>query len=209
VKRSVHFRRSAARLAISLAASLPIVLGTTAARSQVPQSNGPVTSITSPQPAVPGTGIDFGNAKPMPLPSVNRPPASPQAPTTTPPPFGAPGVSPGSPGNAQQNPQTLPAPAPQTISPKSGIRPQEFGTSGQPYTTSQVDATGDYTASFYPFSAAGKLFFNIGADTFVCSASLVTPGVVVTAAHCVANYGQTQFYSNWVYVPSYESTNAP
>ena len=101
------------------------------------------------------------------------------------------------------------APAPQTISPKSGIRPQEFGTSGQPYTTSQVDATGDYTASFYPFAAAGKLFFNIGADTFVCSASLITPGVVVTAAHCVANYGQLQFYSNWVFVPSYESTNAP
>ena len=29
----------------------------------------------------------------------------------------------------------------------------------------------------------------------MCSASLIKPGIVVTAAHCVANYGQHQFYS--------------
>ena len=196
------------RAAILLAASLPIVLCTATARSQV-SVNGPVTSITTPPIAAANSRIDFGRAQPMPLPSVNMPPASsPQAPTS-PQVFGTPGVSPGSPGTGQQlNPLTLPAP--KAIPPSSpGVQPQEFGTSGQPYTTAQVDASGDYTASFYPFSAAGKLYFNIGTATFLCSASLITPGVVVTAAHCVANYGQFQFYSNWVFVPSYENTAAP
>jgi V8-like Glu-specific endopeptidase len=33
--------------------------------------------------------------------------------------------------------------------------------------------------------------------------------LVVTAAHCVANYGQSQFYSNWVFVPAYSNGSAP
>lgn len=53
------------------------------------------------------------------------------------------------------------------------------------------------------------MFFNIGSATYVCSASLVKPGVVVTAAHCVANFGQQQFYSNWVFTPAYSNGTAP
>ena len=34
------------------------------------------------------------------------------------------------------------------------------------------------------------LFFKIGSSTYVCSASLIKRGVVVTAAHCVANFGR-------------------
>jgi len=121
--------------------------------------------------------------------------------------FGQPGLEPGSPGNGQQNPVNLPTP--QLIPPKSEVIPEEFGTSGQPYTTSQVDAYGDATATYYPFAAAGQLFFNIGLNTAYCSASLIKPGVVVTAAHCVANYGQQQFYSNWMFVPALDNGNAP
>ncbi|HXN00157.1 MAG TPA: trypsin-like serine protease, partial [Candidatus Dormibacteraeota bacterium] len=65
------------------------------------------------------------------------------------------------------------------------------------------------TNTSYPFRAAGKLFFNIGNSTFVCSASLIKRGVVVTAAHCVANYGKRQFYSNWRFVPGYRNGSAP
>jgi hypothetical protein len=32
---------------------------------------------------------------------------------------------------------------------------------------------------------------------------------VVTAAHCVANYGKKQFYSGWSFVPAYENGTAP
>jgi hypothetical protein len=49
----------------------------------------------------------------------------------------------------------------------------------------------------------------IGANSFVCSASLIKPGIVVTAAHCVANYGQSQFYSGWTFVPAYNNGSAP
>jgi V8-like Glu-specific endopeptidase len=53
------------------------------------------------------------------------------------------------------------------------------------------------------------LFFNVGNSTFVCSASLIKRGVVVTAAHCVANFGQNQIYSNWRFVPGYRNGSAP
>jgi hypothetical protein len=89
------------------------------------------------------------------------------------------------------------------------VTPQEIGTAGQPYTTSQVNAAGDITVSYYPFRAAGKLWFLIGTSTFVCSASLIKPGIVVTAAHCVANFGKSQFYSDWRFVPAYNNGSAP
>jgi V8-like Glu-specific endopeptidase len=72
---------------------------------------------------------------------------------------------------------------------------------------SRPEISGD--SYYYPFSAAGQLLFNEPSGTFVCSASLIKPGVIVTAAHCVANYGQGQFYSNWMYVPALDNGNAP
>src|SRR5205085_4923440 len=57
--------------------------------------------------------------------------------------------------------------------------------------------------------ASGKLFFNIGGGSYVCSASLIKRGLVVTAAHCVAEYGASQFYSNWQFVPGYRNGSAP
>jgi V8-like Glu-specific endopeptidase len=90
-----------------------------------------------------------------------------------------------------------------------GIVPQEFGTGGLPYTTSQVNAFFDDTVAHYPFSAAGKLFFNVSGGTAVCSAALIARGIVVTAAHCVANFGQRQFYSNWQFVPAYNNGVGP
>ena len=43
----------------------------------------------------------------------------------------------------------------------------------------------------------------------MCSASLIRRGVVVTAAHCVANFGQQQYYSGWQFVPGYRNGIAP
>jgi hypothetical protein len=56
----------------------------------------------------------------------------------------------------------------------------------------------------YPYRTVGKLFFNIGASRFVCSASVVTSfntSVVWTAGHCVYTPG-TGFHSNWLFVPA-------
>jgi V8-like Glu-specific endopeptidase len=89
------------------------------------------------------------------------------------------------------------------------VAPQEFGTSNHPFTTSRVNVSGNTTSKYYPYRAAGKLFFNIGASTYVCSASLIKRGVIVTAAHCVANFGASQFYTNWRFVPAYNNGTAP
>jgi hypothetical protein len=111
-------------------------------------------------------------------------------------------------GTGQENPVQLVAP--QKIPPETGIEPEEFGTSGQPYTTSEVNAYYDLTQKYYPFRAAGKLTFTVGSNPgYYCSASLIAPGVVLTAAHCVANYAQKQFYSGWTYVPAYINGTAP
>lgn len=90
-----------------------------------------------------------------------------------------------------------------------GVSPQQYGTAGQPFSTVRVNAQSDVTQKFYPFRAIGKLFFNINGSSYVCSASLIKPGVIVTAAHCVANYGKSQFYSNWQFVPAYNNGAAP
>jgi V8-like Glu-specific endopeptidase len=38
---------------------------------------------------------------------------------------------------------------------------------------------------------------------------MIKPGIVVTAAHCVANYGQKQFYTGWQFAPAYRNGAAP
>lgn len=112
-------------------------------------------------------------------------------------------------GSGRLNPVTL-VPK-QAIAPAldTGITPQEYGTGGQPYTTNRTNASGNATTRYYPFSAAGRLLFNIGSSQYLCSASLIKPGVVVTAAHCVAGYGTKAYYSGWQFAPGYDNGVAP
>ncbi|RQY17581.1 hypothetical protein DF105_24485 [Burkholderia stagnalis] len=188
-------------------AALGSLLATGALAQQI-RTHGAVTQITLPERAVQVAAIDFKNAKPMPLPRPITAPASmlDSLMYNARPALGVPGFAQGGAGDGKQRPVQLVAPIDLS---QTGVQPQEFGTSNQPYTTSQVNAYGNNTQYYYPFRAAGKLFFNIGSATYLCSASLIKPGVVVTAAHCVANFGQRQFYSNWVFVPAYSNGSAP
>lgn len=87
-----------------------------------------------------------------------------------------------------------------------------YGTSTAPYTTKRVAVTtlgtsttaANTPVTSYPYRATGKLYFKIGSSTYVCTASLVKKGVLVTAAHCVFNYGQgaSGWYSNWTWCPA-------
>jgi V8-like Glu-specific endopeptidase len=97
------------------------------------------------------------------------------------------------------------------VTPEGQATPEEYGTSNLVYTTSRASALGDLTVDYYPFRAAGRLFFEIGAAAYVCSASLIKPGVVVTAAHCVIKFGsgKSGFYHDWVFVPAYNNGLAP
>ena len=70
-----------------------------------------------------------------------------------------------------------------------------------PYTTARVAITGvGYNSTnpllvpvaSRPYRYTGKLWMRFGQSWFVCTASLVKKGVVVTAAHCVHNYGAGQ-----------------
>lgn len=89
------------------------------------------------------------------------------------------------------------------------IVPQEAGTNNHPFSTARADAYTGTTNKTYPFRAAGKLFFTDNGGSFICSASLIGRGLVVTAAHCVNKFGQQHFYSNFRFAPGYKSGAAP
>ncbi len=155
-----------------------------------------------------GATMDFANAKPMPMP-INPSAMDPtqaliQSLLTTPA-KGPSGHSPGAVGTGIESPVFLGTPA----AADNGVSSEDWGTNNHPFTTVRADLFSLGTNQNYPYRAAGKLFFNINGSSFICSASLIARGIVVTAAHCVANYGQSQFYSGWQFVPAYKNGNAP
>jgi Trypsin len=159
-----------------------------------------------------GVTVDFQNARAMVLPQVS--PGSEAGvqglinALTSASELGVPGVAPSHEGSGKRSPMWLGV-AKVSADEDERRTPEEFGTTAHPFSTAQADLFMLATNTSYPYRASGKLFFNVGTDTFVCSASLIARGVVVTAAHCVANFGQQQFYSNWQFVPGYRNGVAP
>ncbi len=156
--------------------------------------------------------IDYENAIPMPMPTLNSPPIGPSEDGSPMLREGVPGYSPGSKGTGKVifdgfSLLNAEAAGNQTT---GGFEVQEFGTSNHPFTTMRVDlTTANNESKAYPFRASGKLYFKIGSSTYMCSASLIKKGVLVTAAHCVADFGQEQFYTNWQYIPALAGTKKP
>ena len=154
-------------------------------------------------PAKSSQTINYSNAKPMEktirsLPGGFR--AEQNFSTTIP------GSKPGNPPNSQV-PKILSVQLVNRINLISNdniVESNNFGTLRHPFTTVRNQQT-----TGYPYSPSGKLFFNTGNSTSVCSASVIERGVVVTAAHCVANFGASEFYSNWEFIPAYNNGNAP
>ena len=72
-----------------------------------------------------------------------------------------------------------------------------FGTHGMPYTTTRVQrggtsvfaTAGNVDSTTFPYRAVGKLWYNTGGGTSFCSASVIRSGIIVTAAHCVQQFG--------------------
>lgn len=205
------------RLATAVGFTLAVLA--TSAQAQEIMSRGAVTGVK----VAPGNSnrIDFANARALALPQapesvavqaeqdlisnlVNRFQAS--AATDS-------GQVAGSEGDGSAlNAVDLEASA-EAVDPQAGgeFESQEHGTSNHPFSTAKADlrnlnGTAHPTNFTYPYSPSGKLFFNIGSSTFVCSASLIKRGVVVTAAHCVAQFGsRTRFYTNFRFVPGYRN----
>lgn len=180
------------------------ILATPASAQVLTSPDGQLTGIVARHV---GT-IDYANAKPTPLPqSPTAPPSLTQGLVAA----EAAGAQPGTPGSTSGKVGSGTLTPVKLFTPKEAptVSPQEYGTTNQVFTTSRVNANGDFTAKFYPYRAAGKLFFKDGASSFVCSASMVSKGLVVTAAHCVAKFGQKRFYTNHQFVPAYQNGTAP
>lgn len=177
---------------------------------------GALTKLTLPAVnSASDAAIDFKNAKPMPLPQVSMLAASANnaAAVSYPGPAGS---AAGQAGSGQAKPTTVLSEGEllNAFTSELGgdeVAPQEYGTNNHPFTTSRVDVNLYPVSRSYPYSPAGKLYFNIGSSTYVCSASLIKRGVIVTAAHCVTKYGGSlpRFYSNWRFVPAWNNGVAP
>ena len=157
--------------------------------------------------------IDYANARPAPLPlnraySAARAKADMVRALTAPAPFVGPsGGEPGGAGTGEQKPVIL-APALAERSSDAHV-PRDSGTSGLPFSTERADLSSVTLTSYYPYRAVGKLFYKDGSTSYVCSASLIKHGIIVTAAHCAAKFGKNKFYSGWMFTPAYSNGVAP
>ena len=181
---------------------------------QGPGSRGPGVTFSTVRSQQAQEPVNYVNARPMPLPQASRSLAAQVqddrinalASQITLDESG--GSVPGSNGTGAMDLVRLGVPN-QVTDNSEVVTPEEFGTSNHPFSTARADLSPLATNTAYPYRASGKLFFNIDTRTFVCSASLISRGVVVTAAHCVADFGQQQFYSGWQFVPGYHNGSAP
>ena len=93
------------------------------------------------------------------------------------------------------------------------VAPNSFGTSGVPFSTSRVLGGSTNPAQAAPYNRAGKLYMASGGTTFnqICSASLIGRSLLLTAAHCVHEYGQGS--AGWVqkvrFVPAKDDGSEP
>jgi len=87
---------------------------------------------------------------------------------------------------------------------------EAYGQAKLPYTTARVAVKkpgfaknkAQMPVTSFPFSATGKLYVRFGSKTFVCTASLIRRGILVTAAHCVSNFGENEFADAAIWYPS-------
>ncbi|QTR50019.1 trypsin-like serine peptidase [Candidatus Thiothrix anitrata] len=165
--------------------------------------------------------IDYANAKALPLPLSNDLPDKDVSAALGVGFPGAPGSTIGGTGNGQLSPQVLVSANRLSKAAQSavsegdgGVDSMEYGSQNLPFTTTRVDArmgtsSALQASKFDYYRRAGKLFFKKGSSSYVCSASLIKPGVVVTAAHCVAEFGKKRYYTDVKYVPAYYNGTAP
>jgi V8-like Glu-specific endopeptidase len=196
-------------VAVTATAGAGLANAQTAEAGAVASANG-VTALTVKNPA---GSISVANAKPMALPISNIPADTIQAEIKallSTPALGPSGGSAGSEGTgAEKSPVFVGTPVAD-----DGVSPQDFGTNNHPFTTVRADLFTENTNTTYPYRAAGLLTFCTlsscpNGNNAWCSASLIKRGVIVAAAHCAANYGQSQFYNNWQFYPAYRAGVAP
>jgi hypothetical protein len=110
-------------------------------------------------------------------------------------------------------PDTSRGPYPGGVMTKVGIidntETRALGSFKVPYTTTRAQdgatsapsvKNSNRQSTIYPYRTIGKLTFNQG----YCSASVIRQGVIVTAAHCIQNFGSgNNTFSNWKFIPGH------
>lgn len=87
--------------------------------------------------------------------------------------------------------------------------PSAVGTAGAYYTSGRINPRSAATA--YPWRTNGKLFFKIGTASYICSAAVIAPRIVITAGHCVhqGNGSSSGWHNSVRFVPAYDNGAAP
>ena len=89
---------------------------------------------------------------------------------------------------------------------RQGVRPRAFGEGGEAFTTSRVELSPRQAliSNIYPYRAAGRLAFRYQGQNASCSAALIDKGLLLTAAHCVADFGKGFMAdARWSFIPGY------
>jgi hypothetical protein len=124
-----------------------------------------------------------------------------------------PGVAPANANALITNSGALPASDIATQLGTKIVSPSSFGTSRIPYTTSRVLGGTANPAQTSPYARAGKLYMAFGGNTYnsVCSASMIGRSLLLTAAHCVHEYGRGN--AGWarrvLFVPAKTNASEP
>lgn len=85
----------------------------------------------------------------------------------------------------------------------SDVEPAAAGDAGHPFTTKEAGSQDSMEPiENFPWRATGKLFMTFGSSAYVCTASAIRKGLLVTAAHCVHNYGKRE--SGWADAITFE-----
>lgn len=73
----------------------------------------------------------------------------------------------------------------------AALPPETLNGTRHPFTTKSASGQGGLSpVDKFPWRAAGKMFMKFGPSTYVCTASVIGKNLLVTAAHCVHNFGK-------------------
>lgn len=61
----------------------------------------------------------------------------------------------------------------------------------------------------YPHIWTGRLSFSTPGGTSYCTGTSISNNIMLTAAHCLYDSTNNQWFSNWVFTPAYRNGNAP
>ncbi len=96
---------------------------------------------------------------------------------------------------------------------QSSPTPSSFGTAQVAFTGSRVLGGTTNPAQADPYRRAGKLYMAFGGTTYnyICSASLIGKSLLLTAAHCIHDYGQgaAGFATKVKFVPAKNNSSEP